>query len=515
MSLKAGDMLRNRYEIVRLIKSGGMGSVCEARDLNLANSPCAIKEVLEGALSGPNTQYIQDTFEKEMKALVELDHPSIPKVRDFFQEGERRYIVMEFVRGHSLEDECNEHKETMGRGMPPGKVVSDILQLLDTVAYLHRLKPPILHRDIKPANIIRDEKTGRIKLVDFGLAKAVGNTVSPQTMVGTLGYCAPEQLSGKAETRSDLYSVAATMYQMLTGDAPQLSFDPLTIDIPGLRPGLDRILAKATEPRVTDRYNRAEEFALDLRTWQSGHAGASLVLDPVEGEAGAPTVIVQNSGSSQWAWAAVATIALGLGLMVGRVGQSSTPAVAEAPSTTPTAVATTAVPAPVPTPTASTTPARAAHKDLGYVAPPAVRHRPPPRQHQVAAAAPPVTKMPGLGEGDAYPSGRSPAPSALVLGKYKVSVVEMSAPIDAIMGRPGQRRGGFRRAVQMLQSDPRLHEDWELDQPASVQARHIIMRGPKVAGAYLILRQRGLIRKVAIRPAPDGADLEQIVAGYR
>lgn len=375
MGLQPGTVLRGRYEITRIIKSGGMGSVCEAIDNNLAKSPCAIKEILESALCGPDAEYVQATFENEMKALVNLDHPGIPKVRDYFHEGDRRYIVMDFVKGQSLDDEIREAAQEKGTGLLPGKVVQDVLALLEIVEYLHKLSPPILHRDIKPPNIIRDARTGRIKLVDFGLAKALNETFSPQTMVGTMGYCPPEQLSGKVERRSDLYAVGATLYHMLTGKVPQLSFDPLALDMPQLRPGLDRIVERATQVRVGERYATAADMAAELKAWQADLSGSPskvisrpVAVDPYPfADNSTPSTVVHpaNSGG-QWAWAAVAAMALGLGLLGGKM------------MTQPSSTATpNLIPVPVASSSAQPSPQKLATQPPGQPKPPVAKPVPP------------------------------------------------------------------------------------------------------------------------------------------
>lgn len=262
MSLATQDLLHDRYRIVRIIKSGGMGSVYEAVDTKLGHSSCAVKEIHEAARTGKDSEYILGRFEEEMKALAVLEHPSIPRVRDYLAIDSTIFIVMDLVKGRSLDEEIE------GRPQPPERAVQDMLQLLDVLVYLHGQEPPIVHRDIKPANILRDARTGAIKLVDFGLAKAVGGTQT-QTVVGTLGYCSPEQMMGKAEERSDLYAVGVTLSQLLTGQQPEMMlFEPrrpvLSADI---RPGLSDIIARATQPHPGERYATAADMAADLRAW--------------------------------------------------------------------------------------------------------------------------------------------------------------------------------------------------------------------------------------------------------
>ena len=279
MSLSPDTLLRGRYRIVRVVQHGGMGAVYEAQDRNLADSPCAVKEILESAQQGKNAQYVANRFVEEMKALAGLDHPSIPRIRDFFEENDTSYIVMELIQGPSLAQELKERMASTGKPAAPEAVAKDILALLDTIAYLHNQTPAVIHRDIKPANILRDSRSGNIKLVDFGLARQMSSsTKTIHTSVGTVVYCAPEQMAGRAEPRSDLYSVGMTFYELLMGEPPgALAYEGHIPELPGTRPGLGAIVQKATQIRCGDRYASAELMAADLRRWlERGVVPASL-----------------------------------------------------------------------------------------------------------------------------------------------------------------------------------------------------------------------------------------------
>ncbi len=169
-----------------------MGAIYTAKDTKLADSLCAIKEILL------NTINCELRFCQEMAALARLDHPSIPRVRDFFRLRGKSYLVMDLIQGAN----------------PAPKVVRDMLEVLE---YLHSHDPPLLYRDIKPANLVRERRGSKIKVIDFGLARTVTPEAQQQTAVGTMGYCAPEQMYGKAEPRSDVFSVGATMLHLLRG----------------------------------------------------------------------------------------------------------------------------------------------------------------------------------------------------------------------------------------------------------------------------------------------------------
>jgi serine/threonine protein kinase len=269
VSLVAKQVLQNRYEVVRSIKAGGMGAVYEAIDHKLADTPCAIKEVLTAALEGPDADYILRSFESEMRSLAVLNHPNIPRVRDYFELAGQRYIILDLIRGTPLDDELQRHLEVTGSPMEPAIAVADMVEVLETLAYLHSGNPAVVHRDIKPANLIRDERDRRIKLVDFGIARAVGSQ-QLQTMVGTLGYCAPEQMAGRAEPRSDVYSVGATLAHLITGRLSRtLDLESLTRQLPQF-PELAAILARATEMKLSLRYSSASEMAAALKQWLQG-----------------------------------------------------------------------------------------------------------------------------------------------------------------------------------------------------------------------------------------------------
>lgn len=373
MALSPDQMLEERYRVVRVIKSGGMGSVYEAVDTKLANSPCAIKEVLDSAQEGPHGDYIRGRFFEEMKALAALEHSHIPRIRDFLEKGDTVYIVMELVQGRSLEDEILERLNS-GQNAPVEQIVSDTLLLLDTLDYLHNQEPPIVHRDIKPANILRDRRSGKIKLVDFGLARTV-QSPKTQTVVGTMGYCSPEQLMGKAEIRSDLYSVGVTMAHLLTGIQPEMDlFEARRPDLPTALKGLVDIIARSTEPKPQDRFGSAREMAAALQAWQEGKAPPAAALT------------AQSSPNQGKILAG-----LGLGALLTMVlikGVLAPPAATPVPSPSPRqpeAVAVTPAPAP-----ALASPAL----------PPAPPAQPEPPKQPAAAVAPPPVAPPTPKEPD-------------------------------------------------------------------------------------------------------------------
>ncbi|MBX3167864.1 MAG: serine/threonine protein kinase [Candidatus Eremiobacteraeota bacterium] len=356
------QLLHGRYEILEIIKSGGMGSVYEAKDTKLADSLCAVKEILEDK---QNVLYFQTRFEQEMKTLAELDHPAIPRVRDFFRLRGKHYLVMDLVRGQSLFDEMVEKKGPL----VPEQVASDMLELLDILDYLHSHSPPMIHRDIKPSNILRDRRSRQIKLVDFGLARAACGAT--QTAVGTLGYCAPEQAIGRADTRSDLYSVGATMIQLLTGQDPDMLKPEAQLQ--KIPPGLRPIIQRATRLKAHERYASAKEMAGDLKLYLR-----SLERRGMEPEPPQPQVVYVEAPGHRWrgyATAAALVLALGLGTWLGR-SENPTPVAAPAAASLPVKPGEPTVVGPPPAPAI---PIAAPTRVADHTAPePEVETTPPP-----------------------------------------------------------------------------------------------------------------------------------------
>ena len=212
--LAPNTLLQNRYLIVRSIGHGGMGAVYLARDERLGNT-VALKETFF------TDERLRKAFEREARLLAHLRHPALPKVTDHFDEDGGQFIVMEFISGDDLEILLAQR----GEPFPVEQVLAWADELLKALDYLHRQDPPILHRDIKPANL-KLTTQGEIILLDFGLAKGTaGQTSSVMTSKSIFGFTpnfAPlEQIQGTGTgPRSDLYSLAATLYYLMTRVIP-------------------------------------------------------------------------------------------------------------------------------------------------------------------------------------------------------------------------------------------------------------------------------------------------------
>lgn len=223
LSLQNNTILRERYKLTNKVGQGGMGAVYRAEDLRLPGRLCAIKEVQPDANTSPETQrQAQKQFLQEASILAQLDHPSLPKVSDFFSENERDYLVMDFVPGNDLRQILLANEGPLAEK----PVLEWADQLLDALHYLHTQTPPVLHRDIKPANI-KLTPNGRIKLVDFGLvkiqAKDDARTITVVQGRGTALYTPLEQYGGDGghtDSRTDIYALGATFYHLLTDFPP-------------------------------------------------------------------------------------------------------------------------------------------------------------------------------------------------------------------------------------------------------------------------------------------------------
>lgn len=227
--LDPGTVLRNRYEILELVGQGGMGAVYKASDRRLEGRICAVKEILphlsENSTSETELEQITEQFRTEASILARLDHPHLPKVSDYFANGNREYLVMDFVEGRDLQEIVQETKRR-SEFLAEAQVLTWTAQLLDALEYLHNQDPPVLHRDIKPSNI-KVTLRGDIKLVDFGLVKVLfqddSRTVTVVQGRGTVAYTPLEQYGGDTsftDARSDIYSLGATLYHLLAGQPP-------------------------------------------------------------------------------------------------------------------------------------------------------------------------------------------------------------------------------------------------------------------------------------------------------
>lgn len=265
-------LLQDRYRIVRQLGRGGMGAVYEAVDQRLAIT-VALKETLSSEVS------MRKQFEREARLLAGMQHPALPRVSDHFVEGNRAFLVMQFIGGVDLARIISQQPGPF----PRDQVIAWADQLLDALIYLHSRDRQVIHRDIKPHNL-KLTATGQIALLDFGLAKAqpADNSITAsQAFFGYTRHYAPlEQIQDQhTDPRSDIYALGATLYHLLTGIKPPDAMvrasalvsakpDPLKSADEihaAVGPQIAAILNKAMAQKPEDRYADASEFREALR----------------------------------------------------------------------------------------------------------------------------------------------------------------------------------------------------------------------------------------------------------
>jgi tRNA A-37 threonylcarbamoyl transferase component Bud32 len=300
--LAAGTVLNGRYEIVRRIGGGGMGAVYLAKDRNLGDAPRAVKEMVESHLDPAQHEKAIGDFKRESLLLTSLEHPCIPTIYDYFYDEAlgRFYLVMKYISGGDL---ASRMRAAVGGKLDEKTVTDWGMQVADVLDYLHSRPKPIIYRDLKPANLMIDGNTGRVMLIDFGIARWVSQQEKGVTAVGTMGYAPPELFSGRVQPASDVYSLGATMFHLLTGadpqDNPLLIFDfsknprPRQIT-PSISSEMELILMRTVEYKPEDRYRTAgelrNELAHHLEKLMSGRVSYGVAV----ASPGAETVQVQT-----------------------------------------------------------------------------------------------------------------------------------------------------------------------------------------------------------------------------
>ena len=277
MILAPGQVLADRYRIIGLLGQGGMAAVYCAHDRAL-DRLVAIKQLRPDPMASESAiEQAREQFLREAQVLATLDHKNMPRVTDYFTRDSLEYLVMDYIEGQSLIEVIQKH----GGGLDDGRVLEWADQLLDALEYIHRRG--VIHRDIKPANI-RLTPDGRIFLVDFGLVKLFDPT-NPKTAtimhgLGTPEYAPPEQYDarlGHTDPRSDLYALGATLYHLLTGQAPatatQRIADPDAFRKPralgaGISADVERIILRSMELQRQRRFENASEMRAALRLAQ-------------------------------------------------------------------------------------------------------------------------------------------------------------------------------------------------------------------------------------------------------
>ncbi|MCW2830944.1 MAG: pknB [Aeromicrobium sp.] len=355
--------LGDRYELGGLLGRGGMADVRVGRDLRLGRT-VAVKQ-LRGDLSADDT--FQARFRREAQSSAALNHPSIVAVYDTGESIDKHgshvpYIVMEYVEGQTLRDIMRGAEN--GRKILPERALSITADVLSALDYSHR--SGIIHRDIKPANVMLTP-SGQVKVMDFGIARAIADTSSAMTqtaaVIGTAQYLSPEQARGETvDARSDIYSTGCLLYELLTGRPPFIGDSPVSVAYqhvreearppsqlnPDVSQAIDNVVAKSLAKRVEDRYQSAADMSKDLERVLAGQAvaaptaatavvaaptsvsPAAAVLPPPVGGARRADDDEERDGNGKW-WAlavlvaVLAAVIIGVLLLTSGGGEDATP----------------------------------------------------------------------------------------------------------------------------------------------------------------------------------------------
>jgi len=273
LPIAGGTLLHGRYRLEKLLKMGGFGAVYRGVDTKEGNRDVAIKDMIG---NDPQEFAIRlNFFRREAEILKALSNvPIVPRVYDFIHQGQTAHLVMEFIKGKDLLDimEANNNKPfPVPLVVEWGKAICDVLQTM------HSQSPPLIHRDLKPDNIMLLDDQKSIKMIDFGTARDLGRTAKERaagkTRVYTEGYAPPEQIVGKPEARSDLFALAATLYHLVTGKAPEGFYTAKEIEnqladpqcpIPQAHRWFFELIRVNLSEDVNDRYFSAKEIKADL-----------------------------------------------------------------------------------------------------------------------------------------------------------------------------------------------------------------------------------------------------------
>ncbi|HEY8931953.1 MAG TPA: serine/threonine-protein kinase, partial [Rariglobus sp.] len=286
-----------QLEIIRLVGTGGMGAVYQARQ------PALDRHVALKLLHTPpaNDPGFAERFSQEARALAKLNHPNIVALHEFGQAGGRPYFLMEFVDGVNL------RQLQQAERLSPREALQIVPQVCDALQYAH--DEGIVHRDIKPENVLIDRK-GRVKVADFGLAKLMGKETATARLtgaghvMGTPHYMAPEQVEHPLDVdhRADIFSLGVVFYELLTGELPLGKF-PMPSKKVRIDVRLDEVVLRALEKEPALRYGQASELKTRVETIAGASGmGASSVMEPGKFKRSRGQIV---SGSLGWVLMAV------------------------------------------------------------------------------------------------------------------------------------------------------------------------------------------------------------------
>jgi serine/threonine protein kinase/tetratricopeptide (TPR) repeat protein len=322
MALPLGEILDRKFKIVKVLGEGGMGTVYKVELLDRPGNYCAVKELLiNPSTSEEERKTAIERFNKEIDLLFGLKHPRIPSFMLSFQERGNYYFVMEFVPGKSLDKILEENKGPLNEE----DVIKWMMQVCEALTYIHSRNPPIILRDLKPGNVMLTD-SGDVQLIDFGIARRFDPNKRTNTEnLGTISYASPEHLGSitdrgqrrsaqnpgklvQTDARSDIYSLGATMYHLLTNYEPDPIQTPATGSILAKNPRLrtvrvnntvicpiEQVIIKAMQQNPAQRFQSAEAMRTALQHCLPNFAPPTTVQIPAVASSNA-TVLVQSSG---------------------------------------------------------------------------------------------------------------------------------------------------------------------------------------------------------------------------
>ena len=301
-ALVSNALLKQRYRIERLLGQGGFGAVYQAEDTLFKNARRAIKEMSQSELRSPQERAEAITaFEQEATLLIGLVHPHLPRIYDYFEEVGRWYLVMDFIDGETLEARLG---HTAGGKLLLEETLDIGIKLCSVLHYLHTRQPPIIFRDLKPANVMLTPEND-LYLIDFGIARLFKPGQSKDTIAfGSPGYAAPEQY-GKAQTtpQSDIYSLGATLHQLLSGVDPSTNqpllwdFTPLDAAVPA---SLAQLITHMVHIRMDERPASLAVIRQELQRIAGQQSAGSGALAPTTQPQPAGAAASPQKTKEQW-----------------------------------------------------------------------------------------------------------------------------------------------------------------------------------------------------------------------
>jgi tetratricopeptide (TPR) repeat protein/predicted Ser/Thr protein kinase len=283
--LQAGTVLARRYQIVKILGEGGMGAVYKAKDIEL-NRMVALKVIRAELARNPA---IIDRFKQELILAHQVTHKNVIRIYDLGEAEGMKFITMEYIEGEDLRAVIQQKKK-----LSPSEAVDIMQQVCRALEAAHGVG--VIHRDLKPQNIMRD-KTGRILVMDFGLARTLEGDGMTQTgaLIGTMEYMSPEQALAKSlDHRSDIFALGLIFYELLTGNMPfkaesalaslikrtQERVAPVSDFDNAIPQALSNVVSKCLERDLNLRYQNTSQILADLEVWQGKRAAATLTFEP-------------------------------------------------------------------------------------------------------------------------------------------------------------------------------------------------------------------------------------------